>query len=851
MGVKIINRRYVNQFYQPTNETDWLLGNVGDWQKLEIDFEVSVDFIASTQESVSLDNTNKIIKLNNGKSWSDYGFDIGDSVKMEFKRDVVDGDGNVSTSSHVSTLTIVNLYSDTLEHNTTFTAPWFLSLNIIPTDRGNEKIYDLKFKTVKQAEGLKFRYAHLSNDDYQSDNLVSFIDGSITEFSFAGLNNLINNIDVPINPDGVQSGMAIDSGTVRKISYNGATGVGTYRIAIIFMFASIFEQPSNLADVVPPSILFNAGSLTDNFEIEVFPEWNNPNTSIKNNLDHTERLGNTGWFNENFNGLDNNFNIESFNYYDDSGNAINQLDYANPVNVEVIIGGINNLNEQSEFGLGFAWIPQNEEDYHNKNTPYHQNLYINTARKYTDGINDSFNLDESTGTNVFLGNSTTNARMNIQATNNVLFGIAGADKVRLRARFIPNADFTADFEAKGESDRKYALWVSVADQDLQINFSDRVSLLLDYKDLVKVIPPAGPYPGMTNKFIEHPQSENVAGVDKYFGFVEDDVLSRVAFKINTDDNKVFRSMSFGYEVVNEDTGLSYELERYNVNLSSFPNDSNGVQNFNIDEQRGFKLEDGNNKNWVKILRDDSNDNGTDKSYLAFFATKIRWEDWIGRDSVPTEYFDINNLNNGYNNDWLDYLRTMGNYVINFYVLTEVIDDGEYKLHKNSFEITFNDYDENLNIETTHQYFRDSDDTLLNVGVDPESGKPLGVLLNNEPTRIEITYTNLTEDFDIDKTYCTTTIEVDKGAGRFEHRQLSSVWGSENDNILIPLPSETKLKVELIAPNVIKTTCLVDNNRLVDALRYKVSGRIGCFPEGNGNNQTQNGKYEARYEAKYE
>jgi hypothetical protein len=440
--------------------------------------------------------------------------------------------------------------------------------------------------------------------------------------------------------------------------------------------------------------------------------------------------------------------------------------------------------------------------------------------------------------------------MDLQASENVLFSPAGANKAIIKAKFIPNAFFTEFFEGRNENDRNYILWISVADHDLQVNFSDRVSLLIDYNQMIKVIPPAGAYPGMTNKFIEHPQNEIVAGALKYFGFVEDDVLSRLQFSVDKTKDILLRNMVFGYEVVNQDTEAAYILEEYPVNLNSFPKDTNNVQQINFDDIRGFKLEDGNNKNWVKILRDEVADANNIVAYKAFFATKIRWEDWLQRDNVPDEYYNNSLLNDGQHNDWLDYLRAgvVGGHKINFFVFTEVIENGEFKRYKNTFEITFNDYDENLDIETEHNYYRHSDDTLLNVGFDPETGKPLGVLLNNEPTRIEIIYTHLSEDFNFDKMYAVTTLEIDKGAGEFEHRQLSSKWGSESDNPLIPLENETNLKFELIAPRQIKTTCLVDPNKLENALRYKISGRIGCWAESPG---SDDGKYEKKYESKYE
>ena len=42
MGVKIIDRIYENQF-KPSSTTNWLLGNVGDWQRLTLDCRFAVE----------------------------------------------------------------------------------------------------------------------------------------------------------------------------------------------------------------------------------------------------------------------------------------------------------------------------------------------------------------------------------------------------------------------------------------------------------------------------------------------------------------------------------------------------------------------------------------------------------------------------------------------------------------------------------------------------------------------------------------------------------------------------------------------------------------------------------------
>ena len=64
MGVRVVERQYIDRF---TNEpTDWLLGNVGDWQKGIFTVEASVDFLASAQNPIQIDDLNNTFIIANG-----------------------------------------------------------------------------------------------------------------------------------------------------------------------------------------------------------------------------------------------------------------------------------------------------------------------------------------------------------------------------------------------------------------------------------------------------------------------------------------------------------------------------------------------------------------------------------------------------------------------------------------------------------------------------------------------------------------------------------------------------------------------------------------------------------------
>ena len=821
MGVKIINRSYKSQYRAAAQDTDWLLGNVGDWIRLNLEIEVAVEMIGSVSNSVMINNEENTISLNNGASWSSYGFDIGDTVTMTYdEMEDANNDGTYVTTPVSLSIVISNLYGNVLEYISNYTFPQ----TMLPSDRGNLKWENLKFTTNSEPEGIKFKYTLLSNENYQSQVLSSFIDSSITEFSYAGVNSLVIGASpTAMNSNGMQSGMAIDNCSIEKTAVSGHKY--SYIITCDFMLSSIFEDISNLEDIIAPSVLFNAGSLTDNFLVEMFPKWNNPNVSIKNDLLHTARLGNTGWFNENYNGLDNDFTLDNIVYKNNTGDVIETVDFTQVTIVEAEISGIQNLNVASEFGFGFAWIPENEEDFHSKNTPFHKNLLINTIGDYGNG---AINLDQNTGATVFDGFSFGTAKMNIVAQNNIMFSSDVAGIVKIRIRLEPNSDFTTLFNSKDESDRKFVLWCSVADNTTVINFSNRVSVLLDFGTMVKVIPPAGPLPGLTNFFLEHPEDTNETGIAQYDGFVEDDILCKVNFVIDKTTTELV-SFNFGVEVDNFDTGSVYTLEELSKDVSIFPRDINGIQQIEVADVRGFKCVSGNNKNIVEIYRNTDLDSGDDKGYTCLFATKIRWEDWISRNGVPDEFFDISKNNNGLNNDWNDYSTALLNHNFFFFIETVLIENGELKKHKNRFQFDFIDYDENLEITSIINYYKGSNYSFLSAGLD-QNGNPIGVILNNDKTIIEIIYENNFEDFDFAKAYATICLEVLNGAGEFEFRQLSSVWSSEDDNPLIPLENETHLKIELLAPRIIKTVCRINPELLTEASAFKISGRLGCYDE---------------------
>ncbi|MGB0896917.1 MAG: hypothetical protein ACPGRW_06315 [Flavobacteriaceae bacterium] len=614
------------------------------------------------------------------------------------------------------------------------------------------------------------------------------------------------------------------------------TSNNRYQFEINYMLSSFFETFKDIENRQIPPFLLNEGSLTDNIRFKFLPKWNNPNVLIQNNLTDTVRKGNTGWFNENFNQLDNNFKVEKVEYRDELTNIVNSIDYAQDTYFEVRVSGVKNLNRGTLSGIGFAWIPTNEEDYVNKNTPFYRNLFVQSG-----DTSKGFPLN-TRDAGPYTGAGIQGGKMNLKdvsVTNER--GI-----LVIKGVFTPNAKFTEIMEAKDTTDRNCVFYVSVANIDLKRNYSDRVTLICDYGEMIKTIQPAGDYPYIQASFLNHSENKSSLGSRLLNSLVHDDVLVRLPFRVKKDANELFQSIVFGVEMVNEGTGENFELEAYNVDVSNSPKDSNGVQQFSVSETRGFLLPTGNNKNIVEIEK--SEDTLDFSSYTAYYAFRIRWEDWQKNENAIDEFFNSDLLNNGLNNDWFTYLGKLG-WEIKFFTKINTISNGDLVQYKNSWKFNIKDYDSNQNVRTEHQYIRHSDDSLLNVGTDPDTGKPLGVILTNEETRIEVDFTILDNGvFDITSHYGIITIEIDKGAGQFEMRELTTVWDREAQNPLKGLTGE-RLTMEVSADNkTITVKCLVDPVLLEQGARYRVTGRLGCLSDGA---TFETGLYESLYENLYE
>jgi hypothetical protein len=131
---------------------------------------------------------------------------------------------------------------------------------------------------------------------------------------------------------------------------------------------------------------------------------------------------------------------------------------------------------------------------------------------------------------------------------------------------------------------------------------------------MKNIPPAGEYPYIDNKFIEHPYDDTNVGevvwkaLSKTMSCVECHFESRKT-------KQRFSKIEFVVEAFNLGLNEDFVLDKYEIDLTQYPTDSTGAQQFNVDQSRDSKLNSGNNKKWVKVKREPAMDTVEFNGYI--------------------------------------------------------------------------------------------------------------------------------------------------------------------------------------------------------------------------------------------
>jgi hypothetical protein len=552
-----------------------------------------------------------------------------------------------------------------------------------------------------------------------SNALTSLIYG----FGLLGANETYNALSkVSQNPQGFYfTSLAVGGGAqagIAKGSFNDwVTGSMTCeRKANADDYTQVFEI-SHIFRIEPHYLDGELGNLQENilpdlykaslkyaFDVDFRTVLSNPNKSIKATYDNT--LGSVGWFNQNFNGFDNQYQIDSIEY-EDSALATDseglQLSSKTKATITVSrIGGVIGAGQRA--GVFVSYLPAQSE-YQDTATTLSENYLLDSLYH-----NEGATAEVGTGIIKSFDSSIVSDKLVVA----VEFEYLTAQQLRLT------------------TDSGYLIAVQIADASLSSGNSNRVNLIADVNTYQKGAFIEGLFDVTAfNYLVNGNDFDNDTGaisIEEIWN--EDSISVKGTFDLDLSKDSVLNSLEFVLVAFNTVTNSYFTLDSsYFINTSGAVI-SNGIQQIVIAQSRGYTQLFDENFNRIEVSTGARV--GDLQSYSFLFGQKIRWQDWLNNPNADTVFFDNTKPKDNLNFKSSNY-SGLQDYQVKMVVIGRTSGTDDLGREGNGFDtfaggkITVKDYGISDVAYTVSNVATFDPDTLVNLN---------GSILSDKPTLLE-------------------------------------------------------------------------------------------------------------------
>jgi hypothetical protein len=735
----ISNRQFKNVV---TDEaTSFYKGNALTPIEYTFDFDVAFKFTADVNDQVIISATNTLTLLN-GKTWGDYGFLIGNEIDIDGT--ILPFDPSDPTITINETVNILDIQGNVLIHDGSIS-------NIGQIFAGqNNTFFEVTNNDITEPEVIDLFFNLVPNS--QNGSIFSLIDGEVNRIrtNVAGMSTSDVRTGVQLGNKSGGGGFTLEI-TKETVGYSAKLLFSNF----LYFDGNIFTRPDEFlaSESIKPFV-----------RLEAFAEENNPNGVIK--YDDFFQNGNVGWFNENYNQGVNPFSV-SVVIKDSNGDVINDLDHTQTNSLEVTVTSANDFEE--EFLVAIGHLPQNDNDWKNNQFNFAQNTFAcGIAKDFLGGTN-------------FIALGKFGAQWSVA---NITSTTATSGEIFITFDLIPNADFTAYFDAR-PSDRAYLIGVEVRNEDED----NLVSLLAQVGNMEKaplVGGEADEFEGL--RFYEHNSDGTGSGLSAISeGRIHDDILVKGLGLFSK--SFVYESARLLVQVRRVADNARFNLQSVFINLSAFPS-FNGLQFIDYFEQLNTTLPNPD-RNFVRFKQ--VNDLGATYNVELEHTILIDWSFWVQNNQAFAEF--LANRNQKYSN-----YQTTG---YEIYYRLELVKNG-VTFFREALLSAF-DYDEPQAITT--------------IALERLDGTPINVLPPNETIKVIATHTLPTGTWGSN---AWGYLQFQK-FGTPNWAIISTEWNHTTNNAPFqPLPSETKATKTINGDEVV-VEALINTSGLEE--KYNITARV--------------------------
>jgi len=778
MALQIVNEKY--------NGQNALIANAGDWVDGELNFSCRFYRGSGTSNKVTwhTQGSNYWFTSQVG-DWGEQGFLAGDTITVSY---VFTGipitafqnqsqtftilyiTGNEMYVDHAFLMNPVNTFQPTFEH---------IDGRDFPTDN---YVTGIAMLVDKAPASIDFEFNLTPSG---SSLLNSLIDNELNRFQYDSVAGMTAGVPVSMTQLANKSGGLIKDVELTLVS-TALGGWRNYKITYKFIQWCFLQD-----GIEPPNYYDTSDCVAPICRVKAFAEYGNPNGVQTDTSENIE--ANTGFFDENYNGVLSLYANQNTTWIDSLGDPIDKLDNSGKSTFTAIIEAPNQVNPTSTYRIGLIWRPINSAYYANKvTTNLGENLLLLAPEI-------DFIADGTTDPTIYQGFEDENgARWDFQ---NIKFEITGVDELTVSGDVIPNAEATSLFAGVPSGGRKSTIWISLGDQASDGTLlSKRVSLRIFDEDNYDAPTKGVQIPNVLDEvLLDHAGNDITIPLPQTT--TEDDVLYRSNFQLIAGvQYEGVRARIHAYNTVTEE---SFTLEDIFFSFSSVPQIS-GIFQPNFITQRGFNLPPLSDRNHISLVRNPSLDAGALYALTLEYGYLSRWQYWLSQLNVDNDFFDIAEPFNGKNKNWQKFSNS-GDWVvrISYYTRLDGVDDF------NDQEVGIRPYEDDPTLSTQW------DIEVLSTGATPTN------LVNNELHEITATLTWTIGSFT--NSWAEMTVEDFESGNRWVISSVLDQGGIAN-NPLKPIAGQTKLDMQFPSANIAVLKAYLDTN-VISANKVCVSSRI--------------------------
>ena len=523
--------------------------------------------------------------------------------------------------------------------------------------------------------------------------------------------------------------------------------------------------------------------------------------SAKTAIDSLQ-LGSVGYYNENYDGYNNDFSISNLVYEDTSSNTQTSLNIKGSTRVTFNVNSNNAIfTNTTPIVVTHSYLP----DF---------NTYNKSADSYIDTWVYDLNRMTSTGSNK-IGTTINQLSSTVVNANQLLVSCIISFDTNQQSRLEEGYNYVLSCEVGSNLDGRDNVTLKV-DENTYLSENNITGLIVSNEFGFNAY----------DKFIAPKENLHTT----YSGWVADEIVSYHRFGVNRTASKDAEILNGYFKLVayNDVTGTYFELQNEQIDLSEqftapigvIDNSTFTVQYIKDERTRGYNLPNGDEFN---LLLFEAKDNDATYQYYEYrVGFKMNWQDWIALPGADAIFIDTTKDFNGLNNNASNY-NLNNDYSIRVlweFEMQGLDSDGNtgtttYNFYSSAFDIyDFGNQDNDPTIWTTELFTFDEDGNNLN-----------GKVSTDQKTLVRTIFTP-TAPYIIDSNipwWAEYRIAEQNQTG-FNNDVITTTKNYSQNNRLIPKDGETHVTLD-IDSNTIITECLVDNTKLISGRDYKIDSYL--------------------------